>query len=158
MTERNEGDEGDVWVCVDCFFAHHYGYRVVDRTPTDDEFHNWKADYLRGHDLPNLIYSDHDPTGYVVREFFAGESDGPCDREPLNLLSDYDLYDDTCPNHYVTDLLDEDGEPTVDTTTCGECGQDGYENGLDEFTWHRCGGCGSTLGGSRYRLHWEERP
>jgi len=79
----------NVWVCVDCYFAHHYGAVEIDG------------------------------------EWFAGESDTPCDREPLSRLVDCDLADNT------------------DSET-GE--------GIDDFSWRSCSGCGSTLGGSRYRL------
>ena len=58
-------------------------------------------------------------------QWFAGESDEPCDREPLALLADYDLADNT------------------DSDT-GE--------GMDDFSWRACEGCGSILGGARYRL------
>lgn len=80
---------GDVWVCVDCYFTHHYGA--------------------------------HEHEG----EWFAGESDTACDREPLTLLEGCELADNT------------------DSET-GE--------GMDDFSWRSCQGCGSTLGGSRYRL------
>ena len=46
---------GNVWVCVDCYFAHHYGA------------------------------TEHDG------QWFAGESDTPCDREPLALLEGLEL-------------------------------------------------------------------
>jgi hypothetical protein len=82
-------DLGNVEVCTDCFFAHHYGAH------------------------------EHDG------QWYAGESDTPCDREPLNKLADYDLADNT------------------DSET-GE--------GIEEFSMRACEGCGSNLGGSRYRL------
>src|SRR5262245_16108506 len=72
----------NVYVCTDCYFAHHYG-----RTLVDDQW-------------------------------FAGESDTPADREPLGLLADYDLADNT------------------DSDT---------EDGIDEFSWASWEGCGSTL-------------
>jgi len=84
------------WVCVDCYFAHHYGARQVDG------------------------------------EWFAGESDTPCDREPLALLGDYEIADNTYPN--------------------GDNPEDPDETGEREFSWAACEGCGSTLGGSRHRL------
>jgi hypothetical protein len=74
-------------------------------------------------------------------EFFAGESDHPADREPLALLADYELADNTCSSHNGTD----DDE-------CSECEHDGWEDGIDTFSMSACGGCGSGLGGSRYRL------
>lgn len=80
---------GTAMVCVDCYFAHHYGAREVDG------------------------------------QWFAGESDSPCDREPLALLAGLELADNT------------------DSET---------EEGMDSFSWRSCEGCGSSLGGSRYRL------
>jgi hypothetical protein len=58
-------------------------------------------------------------------QWFAGESDTPCDREPLAKLAGLDLADNT------------------DSET---------GDGIDEFSWSSCDGCGSTLGGSRYWL------
>jgi hypothetical protein len=58
-------------------------------------------------------------------EWFAGESDVPSDREPLCKLKEYDLAD----------------------STDSETGE-----GIDDFSWSGCDGCGSQLGGSRYRL------
>ena len=89
-------DHSDAWVCVDCYFAHHYGARHVDG------------------------------------EWFAGESDTPCDREPLALLEGYELADNTYVNGDNPEDPDETGERT--------------------FSWRSCEGCGSTLGGSRHRL------
>ena len=83
--------DGDVWVCVDCYFGYHYGFRQVDDA------------------------------------WYSGDSDSPCDREPLTLLAAFDLADNT------------DANSETDT-------------GIDDFSWSRCQGCGSTLGGSRYRL------
>lgn len=101
----------DVWVCVDCYFAHHYGA------------------------------TEHDG------QWFAGESDTPCDREPLADLDGYEVSDHTCSDH--------EGDYWSDDP-CPHCGEAGDENGIDEFSWRRCDGCGSTLGGARYRLAvWE---
>lgn len=87
----------DIWVCVDCYFAHHYGAH------------------------------EHDG------QWFAGESDTPADREPLALLSTVAKY--VSPWADVTDNTDsETGE------------------GIDPFSSSACEGCGSPLGGARYRL------
>lgn len=88
----------EAWVCIDCYFAHHYG--TTHRT----------------HVVDGVTVSD---------EWFAGESDTPCDCEPLNLLDGCDLSDNT------------------DSET-GE--------GMDTFSSSYCQGCGSSLGGERYRL------
>lgn len=86
----------ELWVCTDCYFAHHYGAH------------------------------EHDG------QWFAGDSDTPADREPLNRCDGLDLSD----NAYGTDY---DG-----TDWSGE--------GVESFSWSECDGCGSTLGGSRYRM------
>ncbi len=141
-------DYGDIWVCTDCYFAHHYGA--------------------------------HEHEG----EWFAGESDEPCDREPLSDgLEGFELTDNTCSNHTwdreqecpVCDdgvvewlpvrsppLMWESGYPVLcwvcDGTgkieePCQHCGSDGDEDGLQEFSRSSCEGCGSHLGGHRFRLH-----
>lgn len=89
MSDDYGDDYGPAWVCVDCYFAHHYGM------------------------------SEHEG------QWFAGESDTPADRKPLALLDEFELADNT---------ESETGE------------------GMDEFSWSSCDGCGSTLGGARYRL------
>lgn len=85
---------GDVMVCTDCYFAHHYGATEVDG------------------------------------QWFAGESETPADREPLSRLRDLERAD----------------------ATDSETGE-----GVDAFSWSSCDGCGSTLGGTRYRLRAFER-
>lgn len=57
-------------------------------------------------------------------QWYAGDSDTPCAMEPLNRLG----------FHLADNTDSETGE------------------GIDEFSWQTCDGCGSTLGGSRYRL------
>lgn len=118
-------NDGDVWVCTDCYIAHHYGR----------------------HEHDGLWYS--------------GDGDEPCELEPLCKLDDVDLSDNTCSDH--------DGNP--DSTyfpiieirlmdvpqACTHCGSSDYGNGIQEFSWSSCHGCGSNLGGSRYRLRWTER-
>lgn len=86
-------DSSDAWVCVDCYFSHHYGATEHDG--------QW--------------FPGPDPAG----------SHEPTDREPLARLEGFELADNT------------------DSET-GE--------GIDEFSWRSCDGCGSLLGGSRYRL------
>lgn len=72
------------------------------------------------------------------------------DREPLGLVpEEAEVYDWTCSNHfYGQDVTPDNG----DATTCDHCGGLGWENGITEFTWSSCDGCGSHLGGSRHRL------
>jgi hypothetical protein len=114
MTTRTE--YSDAWVCVDCYFAHHYGASERDG------------------------------------QWFAGGTDTPADREPLNKLEGYETTDNTCSDHTVEDLYDSDGDRTDETSACEYCGQTDYETGEQTFSWSSCDGCGSTLGGSRYRL------
>jgi hypothetical protein len=83
----------NVWVCTDCYFAHHYGA--------------------------------HEHEG----AWYAGDSDTPANREPLALLVGKGQ-----PGYLFDNTNSETGE------------------GIDEFSRDRCDGCGSSLGGSRYRL------
>ena len=105
-------DLAPIWVCHDCYFAHHYGA--------------------------------HEHEG----EWYAGESDTPSDREPLGLIPDGPTVTDwTCSDHNgESDRWDDGGTP------CTHCGQADDEDGEQSFSSSRCDGCGSTLGGSRYRL------
>lgn len=66
------------------------------------------------------------PTADGGTVWYAGESDTPCDREPLTRLVGLDAWDDT------------------DSVT---------GDGMDDFSRSSCDGCGSPLGGSRFRLH-----
>lgn len=130
--------DGNIEVCNDCYFTHHYGCTSVTRPATDAE----EANYLHGY----VHYRPHDmretDDGLEVTEWFSGESDTPADREPLNKCDGLDLFDNTCSDH--------DWSAEV----CDHCGQqgEGGDDGKTEFTWSSCEGCGSTLGGSRYRL------
>jgi hypothetical protein len=77
-------------VCTDCYFAHHYGARLVDG------------------------------------RWYSGDQDNiPADCEPLTLLAGIDVEDD------------------VDAET---------DEGYTTFTRAACEGCGSNLGGARWRL------
>ncbi len=78
-----------VWVCEDCYIAHHYGWREIDG------------------------------------KWYAGEGHVAAELEPLNRLDGATLYD----------------------WTHSESGR-----GIREFDRDMCDGCGSRLGGSRYRL------
>lgn len=69
----------------------------------------------------------------------------------LHLLSDGRLTDATCTDHdggHTYGPHDDDREPAV----CTRCGSDKTHNGIFTFRWWPCEGCGSTLGGARYRL------
>jgi hypothetical protein len=115
-------DTDDLWVCTDCYIAHHYGYSTVERAATDDEVNAW----LNGHRLDVAGEFDETPEGLIVRQWYAGEDPVlPCDRKPLALVD---------PDR----LLDNTNSETGD--------------GIDTFSWDSCEGCGSDLGGYRYRL------
>ena len=132
-------DYGDVWVCQDCYFAHHYG--AYQREFEADDFG------LVGPD------GDDDLPGYV-QLWYVGEGDEPVggwheirhnhtldhNREPLGLIED----------STGCEVCEADGELQV---PCEQCGSADDENGIQEFSWSRCQGCGSPLGGGRYRLH-----
>lgn len=116
---------GEVWVCTDCYFAHHNGMH------------------------------EHDG------QWFTGDSDEPCDRRPLNRIEDFfEVFDYTCSDHesekvYVRDETGMDWHEG-DWTECPHCQRPGWEDdagsGIQEFSWRQCNGCGSNLGGQRYRL------
>jgi hypothetical protein len=133
-------DHIDIWVCTDCYFAHHYGATAMVR---GDDGELWGP------------FSEEDRADMAGTEFvwFSGESDQPCEGgEPLALIDDkFDLADNTCSNHYygqdVSRLDEFDHLPPCDC-----CGQSDWEDGITEFSWRSCQGCGSNLGGSRYRL------
>lgn len=138
-----------VWVCGDCYAAHHFGVTCVTREATDREV----DDYLSGY---AAVASAHlgktfreTPEGLEVTEWFPGDSDARCrGGEPLAKLPDvYDgdpvhWFDFTCSNHDVDEPED----------TCPHCERSGHENGIAEFSWSSCDGCSSRLGGARYRL------
>jgi len=162
----NTDDIGEVWVCTDCYFAHHYGAMKNEREATESEENAW----LHGHDDRSImgLAFEETPEGLMVTEWFAGEDDQRSEGgEPLADLPEYGyeshgqkvvmISDFTCADHEVERLYDEDGDSTGETTVCQWCGQDGDETGIDEFAWRSCDGCNSHLGGGRYRLaiHWE---
>lgn len=101
------------------------------------------------------------PTTYWVCQdcYFATEGDvddeSTPDREPMNLISDTatvtvgliaDAHDDECPV-----WLGDPNHPDVPVREA-EC-----ECERQTFSWRRCDGCGSRLGGSREALTvWED--
>lgn len=159
MTEQEPTNSGDVMVCTDCYFAHHYGCTPIAIDPRGaaaavsgfvsltgpigwDEL----AGYLRA--------------GWTVK-YRVGES--LVDLMPLGEFCDqpYDLWDATCSDHDGAD--DHTWLPLLEIKLedvphpCTHCKRADYDNGLYEFSWSSCQGCGSGLGGARYRLHWTER-
>jgi ribosomal protein L37AE/L43A len=145
-------DYGDVWVCTDCYFAHHYGA--------------YQQDFLA--DELGALSDEENLNGLVVELWYAGEDDEPVggwheikvngtldhNREPLGRLRVYEIADNTCSDHYYgqNPEVDEDDYDRF-TEACEQCGSFSNENGIREFDWSRCDGCGSPLGGHRYRLH-----
>lgn len=157
-----------VWVCGDCYVAHHYGARCVTREATDREV----DDYLSGYAAVATAHLGktfrETPEGLEVTEWFSGDSDARCcGGEPLAELPDVCFavrrpvrvhghgpesrnndghpvhwFDFTCSNHDVDEPED----------TCPHCERSGHESGIDEFSSSPCHGCGSHLGGARYRL------
>jgi len=159
-------DYGNVEVCSDCYMAHHFGAERVERPATEAEIVSREQEGNSYHDrqIMGLEWVDDE----TVAEWFAGESDQRCEGgEPLGDLPEYGhvsggqkvtgIFDNTCSNHDVDQIAGEDCGYD-DTTECPHCGQTGWENGITAFTWRSCDGCGSHLGGSRYRLaiHWED--
>jgi hypothetical protein len=151
-------DYGNAMVCVDGYFAHHYGATKVEREATDDESDKYERGYGYERELMGLVFEETE-FGLLVTEWFAGESDTRCEGgEPLRRLEGYEVSDNTCSNHYYgqscekVDDIDSDnyGE---NVEPCEHCGSSDDETGIHEFSWSSCGGCGSHLGGSRYRLH-----
>jgi ribosomal protein L37AE/L43A len=131
-----------IHVCTDCYFAHHYGITWMSREANGDLFGPWTAD-----ERAELI-GEHDWVWY------AGDSDTPCDREPFGKIEEgYWVEDATCSNHEVTDCA----MGVCDYHACPHCGHNDPDDGIDEFSSWSCHGCGSHLGGSRYRMSlWKE--
>jgi hypothetical protein len=150
-------DYGNAMVCVDCYFAHHYGAHEHEREAEDDEVEA----YLNGYDERSIMGLEFVETdaGLMVKEWFAGKSDQRCEGgEPLRLLEGLEISDNTCSNHYYgqscATVEDEDADNYGENVEpCEQCGSSDDDNGIEEFSWHSCSGCGSHLGGSRYRLH-----
>lgn len=119
-----------IHVCTDCYFTHHNG-----------------------------AHEDPDKPGV----WYAGDSDEPCDRKPLSEIPDgRDITDwtDSDLSHDVV-AYQRDNMPLrrLDTLTPHELEELSdlidrivLGDGIDEFSRSSCDGCGSTLGGARYRL------
>lgn len=85
------------------------------------------SDYWDGHIMvcTDCLFTHHHGAHEHDGQWYSGDSDTPSDREPLNRCDGLDLAD----------------------STDSETGE-----GIDDFSWSPCDGCGSHLGGSRYRL------
>lgn len=137
-------DYGTIWVCEDCYFAHHYGITIVAVNEIGYELP------IHWYEMPTVLFAGDATGGF---RFFAGETDSPCDRLPLGRIdAELHVADNTCSNHYYGQDPQPTDEHDVYDVPCEHCGQNGDENGIDEFSWRSCDGCGSTLGGARYRL------
>jgi hypothetical protein len=150
-------DYGNIWVCTDCYFAHHYGARKVEREATDAESVRYFAGHGDDRDLMGLEFTET-PEGLQVTEWFSGESDQRCEGgEPLSEVSDdLEVSDNTCADHYYGQSCETDDDGN-NVEPCAQCGSSDDENGLTDFTWSACQGCGCRLGGSRSRLHLSKR-
>lgn len=165
-------DIGTVEVCTDCYFAHHFGARKIERPATEQEVNYFEHGHNDRAIMGLTEWASDDGENWTVVEWFAGESDERCEGgEPLAELPEYghvsgnwrvtSISDFTCANHDFdtpySEAYDED-DPDQMVEPCTHCGQAGWETGITEFTWRSCDGCASNLGGSRYRLaiHWKE--
>jgi len=72
-------------------------------------------------------------------EWYAGESDQPSDRKPLGLFGDVERHD-------LTDWTYDESDPENDANVRW------HGSGNTDFSMSSCGGCGSHLGGARFRL------
>lgn len=125
----------DIWICTNCYFAHHYGAH----------FHC---------EVCNVENCEHDGAAW-----YAGDIDTPADCEPLARLDRSETSDNTCSNHYYGQTCETDDETSEYVKPCEQCGSSDDETGITEFSMSSCDGCGSHLGGSRYRLAvWEVAP
>lgn len=88
--------------------------------------------------------------------WYCDGSDTPCDREPLCKTEGFHVHSNTCSNHeiaYHTEPDPDDEDDWIDVPDpCPHCGSDELEDGIAGFASWPCQGCGSTLGGSRYRM------
>ncbi len=96
-------------------------------------------------DLEHKCYSDLWVCVDCYQEFHGIE---PSTEERTDGLS---LWDDIKGPWHLTDNVCANHNGTPDTS-CDYCGQSDYDDGMTTFSMASCDGCGSTLGGARYRL------
>lgn len=98
-------------VCIDCYIAHHYGWRFVDdaqRESTAQERYDYMAGYIS--EPPSGKFVETEDFGLIVEGlWYAGESDHPCNVEPLSRCKGLEL-------------TSGDDDPHFAHTTCDGCG------------------------------------
>lgn len=142
----DEHPQGDVMVCVDCYFTHHYGCTPYSIDPAADD--GPLTGPIRLDEVAAYLAD-----GWTVL-WRVSEYDEFVDLEPLHALDGYDLSDNTCSDHNSEDTVDDFGDPII--APCTQCGRDDHDNGIHEFSRSWCDGCNSPLAGTRYRLHWRK--
>lgn len=105
-----------------------YGDPYADEDSAQETQTQDSTDYAAIEVCEDCYFAHHYGAHQHEGQWYAGESDTPADRKPLGLIAD-----------------------TAQVTDHTDCNAD-EDTGITEFSWSRCDGCGSTLGGSRYRL------
>jgi hypothetical protein len=176
-------DYGDCWVCQDCYFAHHYGahqeeydVEIYGDDGSGPHFHRALPLWFAGeddepvggwHEIRHNHTLDHNREPLGLIEDDVDVADNTCSNHTWDREMECPVCDDGVAAWLPTDGLTleydwPNGYPALCWVcggsgeieeTCPHCGRDGDENGIQEFSWSRCHGCGSPLGGSRYRLH-----
>ena len=84
----------------------------------------------------------------VCQDCYLAHHFGEASEDP-----DYVVTDNTCTNHYYGQDVGNWQDAANSGTVCDQCGQASADDGLYEVKWQSCDGCGSHLGGARYRMH-----
>lgn len=95
-------------------------------TDCEENYTLWQSGGYAAEVCEDCYFAHHYGAHEYNGQWFAGESDTASERKPLGLIAD------------DADVLD---------WTDSETGR-----GIDTFSMNRCAGCGSALGGARYRL------
>lgn len=146
----------DIGVCDDCMVAHHYGWDPVEEADTPE----WRIG--EGEQRTTIEpWNEIDPALFDVTD--NTDSNAGCESEGCT---------DTCARcggriYFETgDWYHQraEGEENLiddrfcdDETEDGEIAERSFDTGINEFSWRRCDGCGSHLGGARYRFALWER-
>lgn len=118
---------GSVEVCEECYFAYHYG--ADEATATTTYINDPEGAEKRSAELLKLIEDQRDLTDWTY---------------PSAKFEHRTIVDEDGDEVRVVRLIDYDGSDITDQA-------DG-DTGITDFSWKSCDGCGSDLGGSRYRL------